>query len=737
MTKQRTHRPGHRLTCLVTGLAAVFPATYCGIALGGESPLESVVTAVEPDAVAAPVSTLRPVVVTATRTQTPLFDTPASVDIVEGERMREGKLQINLSESMGGVPGVLVQNRQNYAQDLQISIRGFGARSTFGVRGIRLYVDGIPATMPDGQGQTSNIDIGSIERVEVLRGPFSALYGNSSGGVIQVFTEEGSYPPSLTGSFAAGSYSTWRYGAKASGAISDDPNALNYVISGNRFTTHGYRDHSGARRNQGNIRLGWRPSNDSNLTLIVNHVDVKAQDPLGLDRADFDNAPRRSPRAEEFNTRKHVKQTQGGLVFEKDITSVHSMSVMVYYGQRDTLQYLAIPPAPQLNSPLHAGGVVDLKRSYGGADVRWSADTTLAGRPFTAIAGVSYDTMKEDRKGYENFRDTPNGRELGITGNLRRDETNRIHSIDPYIQTSWEFADQWTLDAGLRYSTIRFRSRDHYVQGSNPDDSGSVRYREWLPMAALKYQATPDLNLYVSYGRGFETPTFNEVSYRPDGAPGLNFDLQPAVNTSVELGAKWRTRYGSLSAALFQTRTREEIVVATSSGGRSTYQNAGKTRRNGLELTWNHTFADYWQAQAAYTWIDAEYREDVCMPAPCGQNPILKGNRIPGVARHAAYAAVGWTPPEGWRAGVDLRWLSKIPVNDANSEYAPGYVVAGAGAGYLWRRGPWELNAFARIDNLFDRRYAGSVIVNEGNGRYYEPAAGRNWSAGLTAVYQF
>ncbi len=201
---------------------------------------------------------LKPVVVTSTRIGVAPFDTPASVDLVDGETMRDSQPQVNLSESLGGVPGVLIQNRQNYAQDLQIAVRGFGSRSTFGIRGVRIYVDGIPATMPDGQGQSSNIDIASIDRVEILRGPFSALYGNSSGGVIQVFTEEGSGAPTVTPGFTFGSDGLRRYGLKAGGSSGSGAGAIDYLVSASRFTIDGWRDHSAAAKNLANARLGLR-----------------------------------------------------------------------------------------------------------------------------------------------------------------------------------------------------------------------------------------------------------------------------------------------------------------------------------------------------------------------------------------------------------------------------------------------------------------------------------------------
>nr|WP_233556503.1 TonB-dependent receptor [Noviherbaspirillum sedimenti] len=690
-----------------------------------------------PDAGSA-AATLKPVVVTSTRIGATPFNTPASVGLVAGEELRANRQQVNLSEGLGGVPGLLIQNRQNYAQDLQISVRGFGARSTFGIRGVRLYVDGIPATLPDGQGQSSNIDIASIDRVEILRGPFSALYGNSSGGVIQVFTEEGSGAPKVTPSFAFGSDGLRRYGIKAGGSTGSGAGAIDYLVSTSRFTTDGYRDHSAASKNLVNAKLGIQLDNDSKLTLVVNSVDLKAQDPLGLEWSDFRANPRGVVAgANQFDTRKSVQQTQGGLVYERRIDAANDLRLIAYYGQRETVQFQSIPVAPQAN-PRHAGGVISLARDYGGIDARWTSRLQLGGRPLTMVGGLAWDTLKEQRQGYENFIGAGATQQLGVQGRLRRDESNDLWNIDPYLQASWQFAERWTLDAGVRHSSVRFSSDDHYIAGVNGDDSGAARYRKTLPVAALRYQATPDLNLYATLGRGFETPTFNEISYRSDGQAGLNFALRPSVNTSAEVGAKARLGSGMLTAALFQTRTEDEIVSAITTFGRATFQNAGRTRRNGLELGWDGALARNWRVQAAYTYLDATYRDSFCSPSCTPPNQIVPaGNRIPGIARQMAFASLAWAPSQGWRAGIEGRYLSEIKVNDRNDAAAPGYFAAAAHAGYLLQLERWTLNGFARIDNLFDRQYAGSAIINEGNSRYFEPAPGRNWSAGISAAYRF
>lgn len=670
-------------------------------------------------------------VVTAAPTTVSELDTPAAVSVVNGGEMRQAAPRVNLSESLGAVPGLQVQNRQNYAQDLQLSIRGFGSRSTYGVRGLRIYVDGIPATMPDGQGQTSNIDIGSVDTLEVLRGPFSALYGNSSGGVINVTSQTGTQPPTVEASSYYGSFGTWHYGMKATGAVGDGSHAgdVDYTVSTNRFTTHGYRDHSGARKNLANARLGVRINDVSKLTLLLNSVDIKANDAGGLTADEWRDNPRQSPRGDQYNTRKDTRQTQAGLRYERQLSDQDDLSVMMYAGERETTQYQSIPRAPQLK-PSHAGGVIDLTRHYQGIDTRLTHRGELL-VPVTLTAGLDYENMSERRKGYENFVMVNGAPQYGEQGALRRNERNLMWNVDPYLQTQWQLTDKLSFDAGVRYSSVWFDSNDYYITPGNGDDSGDASYHKWLPAGSLKYALTDAWNVYLSAGRGFETPTINELSYRADNQSGLNFGLKPSTNDTVEIGSKTRIGNGLLTAALFQTDTDNEIVVDSSSGGRTSYKNAGKTRRQGMELGLDQQFGESWRLKAAWTWLDATYRTNVCGDASCN------GNRIPGIARNMGYASFGYQPEQGWYAGSDIRYMSDIMANDENTAKAPSWTVVGLTTGYKWSYGRMDMDLFGRVDNLFDREYVGSVIVNESNGRYYEPAPGRNYGIGLNLAWRF
>ena len=637
---------------------------------------------------------------------------------------------MNLSEALDGVPGVLVRNRQNFAQDEQVSIRGFGARSTFGVRGVRLYTDGIPATMPDGSGQVSHFNLDSAQRIEVLRGPFSALYGNSSGGVIQVFTADGSANPELRSGVVVGSFGTTRVSSNLRGSSA----ALGYNVSISRFETDGYRDHSAATRNSGNAKLTWQVGDGGSLTLLGNSVDIPmAQDPLGLDAIQLRNDPRQATsQASQFNTRKSVSQNQVGAIYEYTLDHRQRLRVMGYAGGRAVEQFLAIPPAAQAN-PRQAGGVIDLDGDYSGGDLRWTIDTGA----LELSAGLSADSQQQQRRGYENFV----GQALGVRGQLRRDEGNTVANIDFYAQAEWKFADRWSASAGARSSRVRFRNDDHYISAGNPDDSGRRDYSATSPVAALLFHPAMDSSVYASWGRGFETPTFAELGYRSDGVGGLNFGLRPARSGNVEIGAKRevgsRFRFG---VALFRADTDNEIAVATNSGGRSTFRNVGRSRRQGLEAALDVTIAPRWTMSVAATLLDARFRSTflACTSTPCTDptTPVNAGSRIPGVAERAAHGALQWNGKRGWRAGISADHVGRIAANDVNNAFASAYTIFSANLGYQFALANGDLHTFLRIDNLTNRRYVGSLIVNDGNGRYFEPGAGRALVAGAQWLWR-
>jgi iron complex outermembrane receptor protein len=677
---------------------------------------------------AAPMSV---VVVTGSRTEQESFDLPAAVSVVDAERIHAGQPRVNLSESLVAVPGIVVQNRQNYAQDLQVSSRGFGARSSFGVRGVRLIADGIPATMPDGQGQAATFNLDMAERIEILRGPFSALYGNHSGGVIQLFTRDGQDPPSVELSVTGGSDGQRKTDLNAQGKAG----AVGYVLDASRFETDGYREHSAATRDQAYAKLTLPTGRDGKLTVVANSLEQDdTQDPLGVSWSTFQRAPRageidttdtQSPQrtfAERYNTRKSIDHQQIGLNWQQRFGSKR-LQLTVYGGNRRVIQYQSFSRAFQ-QPATHSGGVIDFDRDFCGVDVNWQDVRPLGNGTLRTTFGVEYADSQDARQGFENFV----GTELGVKGRLRRDEDDRLTSVDPYVQTQWE-SGAWVLTGGLRHTRLKVGVRDRFL--SNGDDSGGTTYNGTAPVIGILRKVSPSLNLYASAARGFETPTLNELFYSGTGA-GFNFGLAPSRSVHLEVGAK--SMFGQhtrADIALFQARTQNELVVDASNGGRTSYRNAGRTLRQGVELSVTSRFAGGWNTLVSANILRAIYED--------GFGTIPSGKRLPGVPRASLFSELGWTAPDGnLNAALEVQASSKLHPDDANTAVpAPGYGILNVRLQARQQFGAWRLKQYLRVNNLLDRDYVGSVIVAESNRRFYEAAPGRNWMLGISAQHQF
>ena len=662
------------------------------------------------------------VVVTASGAEQRVFDTPYAVGVVDAQQLRDAGPMVNLSESMGRVPGIVVNNRNNYAQDLQINSRGFGARTTFGVRGLRLYTEGIPANGPDGQGQVTHFDLAGAQRIEVLRGPFSALFGSNSGGVIALVSAE---PTERRYELAGdvGSFGLWQARATVEAPFDG---GFSLRASTSRFSIDGLRPHSSAERTLGNVRFGWDGERDQ-VVVVLNAIDQPALDPLGLTRAQFDENPfQTTPQAILFDTRKEAQQEQAGVQWRHrfaDTGALRQSLVRAYLGRRSVTQWQSIPAAVQA-SPTHPGGVIDFDRDYAGVDGRLVWRWLLAGdRQLEVVAGASADGTDEDRRGYENFVGSGADRVLGVTGNLRRDERNRVRSRDVYAQGLVDVAPRWTATLGVRHGRVSYDSDDRFVTAGNGDDSRSLDYSYTNPAAALQWRASDDLNLVLSAGRGFEAPTLNELAYRPDGSAGFNTGLQPQTSEQWELGAKWRGAGGRVSAdaALFYITTDDEIGVASSSGGRSTFRNVGRTLRHGAEFGLQWQISQGWRTLVAASWLDATYRDTIA------GTRIVAGNRIAGTLEQWGFAELVWAATPALEFGLEGRAQSNVPVNDANGDFAEGFGLLGLRARWQVPLGPGTLDLLGRVDNLADRTVIGSVIVNDANQRFFETAPGRNW----------
>lgn len=654
----------------------------------------------------------------------PLSDFPGSVTVLEGDVLRDGQRQVSLAESLGRVPGITVLDRQNFAQDLQVQSRGFGARSTFGIRGIKLVVDGIPASAIDGQGQAATFPLGALDRIEVLRGPLALQYGNAAGGAIVGHSDlDNDQRAALDGWW--GGDASHRIAARADGASGGD--ALRWRVQGSHFVTDGERPHSGAERAQFDAIAEWAPRQDERVRVVLNSLSQPdTQDPLGLTRQAWLRDPHGTdPAAIDFNSRKRIDNHQIGVRWQRDYAVGREAWIGGHAIKRDVVQFLAIPVGAQ-NAPGSAGGVIDLGRLSTAVELghRWS------GASGALAVGIELSRLDEVRRGHENFV----GTRLGVRGRLRRNEDNRIDGREAHVAGDYRLSPRWNLLGAARHSRLHFESTDRYFASGNGDDSGVLDYRESSASLGIARAFTRG-EIFGSAGRGFETPTITELAYRPDGGAGFNRNLSPSHFVSTEVGARWRFAAGSASIAAYRIDGDDEIVPADSRGGRASFANAGRTRRSGLEVGASGELGAHWSYTVAANWLRARfvdaYSFRVTAGGPTSVRTVDAGNRIPGIPRADGFFELAWRDSGNrFSAAIETRISDRIATDDRNTDAAPGRAVASARV--EWRpQGQTGWHGFVRVDNLFDRNYVGSVIVNDGNNRYFEPGAGRSATVGV------
>jgi iron complex outermembrane receptor protein len=665
--------------------------------------------------------TLEDVVVSASRSSQRSFDAPAAIQSVDRSVIEQGGPQVNLSESLNRVPGLTILNRQNYAQDLQVSIRGFGARSPFGIRGIRLLVDGIPATTPDGQGQGSSVSLTSTERMEVLRGPLAQMYGNSSGGVIQAFTRSAPDTPVFDASVYTGSYGMTRTDWQYAGRIG----SYGLVADYSTFDIDGFRANSATERKQFNGKLSFDPNDKTHVNVVFNRFDMPlAQDPLGLTQAQWLADPTQAGDfAAARGVSKTVLQNQLGATLETQVDAKRSVLVRAYTGTRENTQF-------QTGSPLltSTGAWVGLDRTYYGLGLQYKAQSQIAALPVNWLVGYDYDLSTELRQaGAAQF-----GEKVGVPN---RNEDNQATNNDLFLQGTALLSDAWSLVAGMRHSQVELQSDDHYL--SNGNGSGTIGYGQTSPVLGVTFHASDRLNVFASYGKGFESPTLAEVAYNGAGVPAFNTSIKASSSKHFELGAKWLpTPVSRVDFSVFQIKSTDEIVVSSSSGGNSTYKNAPGTDRTGWEFSGRTLLKENISLALSASQIDATYSE-----AFVSSSAVTAGNYIPGIQQYFMFSELLWSqspmnvarkgPVLGSQAGLELTRAGRLYANDTNTASADGYTTLNFKASHAWKMGGSTFTAFARIDNLTDEKYVGSVIVNQATSRFYEPAPGRNWSLGL------
>ena len=667
--------------------------------------------------------TLDEVVISASRAQARSFDAPAAIQSVGRETIQNGGPQVNLSESLVRVPGLTILDRSNYAQDLQLSIRGFGARAAFGIRGIRLLIDGIPASTPDGQGQGSSVSLTSMDRIEVLRGPLAQLYGNASGGVIQAFTKPASKVPLADYQYYVGDYGLHRADYQFSDTVGD----YGLVADYSTFTIDGYRSNSRTERKQFNGKLDFTANDQTRVNLVFNQFDMPlAQDPLGLTAAQLKANPAGAGTEAVANkARKIVLQNQLGGSATYSVDRDHSYTGRAYYGTRENLQY-------QSN-----GRWIGLNRDYYGAGLQYNAKTNWADVPVQYAAGYEFDRSSERRQAGL----SPAGTKTA--GSLSRDEDNLAENSDVFFQATAQVSEQVAVVGGLRASTVRFVSDDKYAPftSDSPNGSGSASYSANSPVLGFTYFATDHLNLYANYGQGFESPTLAEVAYQGSNTPVGQFNpgIRASSSQHYEVGAKWVPQRGSrVDFSAFQINSTDEIVVAASASGQTSYKNAPGTSRSGFELAGSTLLSPHVSATVSASMLDAQYSQAFTSST----TPIASGNKIPGIPQTSFFTELAWTSAvvqpgaktaaAGTRLAAEVVHSGRVYANDQNTASADGRTVFNLSASQRWAVDKAAVTLYARLNNASDERYVGSVIVNQSSQQFYEPGLPRNWMLGVS-----
>lgn len=676
--------------------------------------------------------TLSPVVVTATRVEQDSFDLPMSIDRIESKDIQNGQLRMTLSESLIRVPGLTAQSRNQMAQDPQISTRGFGARSSFGVRGIRLFVDGVPLSMPDGIGNPGSIDLDNIGAIEVMRGPFSTMYGNSSGGVIQMFTENSPATPTVSGDVLFGSFGTHREAIKAAGVNS----GYEYLVSYSNYSSDGFREQSANDKRQATARLKTNIGDDSRLTTLINWFDQNALDPGGLTRAEARSTPTlASGNNKLINARVERSNTQIGLNYEKTINQSNTFNLITYAGDRANTQYLytATPAGETYNSRAS-----DIKRNFYGTELRLANKGEIFEKPYVVTAGIAFGQMRDNRLDIN--ADSGVARQA-IDANLNRNEKQTATNFDQYIQANLSATSQLDLHAGIRNTRVDLEFTDYQVDATKCavaatrrycDTSGSVKYNRATPAIGATFKVTPVVNLYANFGKAFETPTLVETSFLDASAgTGPNLNIKPSTSDNYELGAKALIGNNTrVNAALFRISTENEIITNTTVSGRTSYQNGKTTTRSGAEFSIDSQLQNNFSLYGAYTFLDATFSEAF--------GSVQKGNYIPGTYRSQIYGEIAWKYlPQKLQVALEGRYNSRVYVSDDNSDNAPSYFIFNVRGSIQQEVGHWRLTEYVRIENIFDKDYIGSIRVNDSNSRFFEPAPGRNWIVGVKANYIF
>lgn len=639
------------------------------------------------------------VVVRALRTPLAAGDVPFAVTVREPSA-DVPTAGLSLDAPLRTVPGLQVQNRYNDALGDRIVIRGFGARAQFGVRGIHVLVDGVPATMPDGQTALSHLDLAVLDRAEVLRGPAASAYGNAAGGVMLLST----LPPPAEryrqeAAAMTGSDGLLRLRTTAGGSSGN----AGWVAALTRQTTENFRPHAEASRYHLSGRAGV-PFAGGYARLVLHGVSYDAENPGALTWDQYTSDPHQ---AQGFNvaqaTGEEGRHGQAGLTWERPLD----------WSQLETTVYALgravenpIPPT-----------IIDLDRLAGGARVLLRSRGQQRTDASWAL-GLDAALQGDDRKNFDNVE--------GERGALTLDQDERVSNIALHAQGMVPLAAAFAVYLGARYDRVSFSADDHLLE-DDPDDSGTRTMHAVSPSLGLRLELASEAMLFANVSTAFETPTTTELVNRPDGAGGFNQELEPQRTLSYELGGRAAVGRFNLEASVYHARVKDGLVPfeVASAPGRQYFRNASETTHRGLELQAAFS-AERLDIVAAYSRTLAEFESYETA------EQSYDGLTVPGVRPWTVAVRTSGRPLEPLAFEVDYQKTGAMPADDANEASAPGYdLVAVRAAGPLLRTGRLRARPYAGVDNLLDQTHVASVVPNAFGGRFFEPGPGRTFFIGL------
>ncbi len=646
-----------------------------------------------------------PLEVTASRIEGEDLNLPFSLSVIKKSQVSEGLPLIAADELLNYQPGILALNPTNFAQDLRISIRGFGARSAFGIRGIKIIVDGLPETTPDGQSQVDNLALGIIDEIEVIRGPASGLFGNASGGVININTEEAPDRFFAEARTLLGSFDLQQYQVKAGQSLGK----FSYIIHGNHTKLNGFRRHSRVENNLMNGKFGYRLGKGSNLKFIVNHVNSPvAKDPGGVD-IETALGDRRAPRDRnvEFDAGEQLHQTKVGLVYNGQFGENHRIIANTFYLTRTFANKL----------PFSFGGIVEIDRGFSGLGFSYQFNGKIGAADYRLKVGADYENQVDDRRRYNNNE--------GEQGQLVFDQEERFSSLGLYLLQNISL-DKLFVHFGLRWDDLDLEARDNFF--SDGDDSGQSGLDNLNPLFGITYKVSDALRVYGNYSSSFETPTLSELSANPSGRGGFNPSLRPQEANNYEVGIKGRLgKRLKYSATYFCINLENELVPFELEAfpGRTFFRNAGQSTRKGVELFANLLIAKGLVGTLSYTYSDFQYKNFEIAGVD------LDGNFLPGIPKQLLTSAVRYVNKSGWYSTLQARFVGDIFLNDTNTSQDDSYLIINLRLGHRINIDNWRLTPFFGVNNLLDTNYNSNIRINAFGDRFFEPGPGVNIFGGV------